>query len=108
MHHEHLELCKYILEVNGGENPGNRTEDTPLHHAAELNKKEFFQMIFEKTSSKNPGNVKGITPLHIAAAQGHLEIVKMITENVDDLSPRDNKGRNKYFPQFTRLVDVIF
>ena len=51
----HLELCQYIIDVNGGSNLADSIRNTPIHYAIQLSdRKQIANVIFEKTANKNP------------------------------------------------------
>ena len=52
--------------------------DTPLHWAAQNNRKEVFQLLVENGANKEAKDNNGDTPLHIAVSTGNPEIIKFL------------------------------
>ena len=87
-YHDHLEVCKLILEYFDDNNPTiAQFVCSVMHDAAESDNYEVCEMIVNAAGIKNPANDDGDTPLHKAAAEGYIKICKLILENVADKCP---------------------
>ena len=87
-----LDLCKYIIEQTGDENPQNKKGDTAFQMAAEKGQLEVTKLIIKNLEDKNPRGYEGWTALHFAAMNGHLEVCKLINESVEDGAIINNAG----------------
>lgn len=65
---------------------------TPLHLAAQINRKEVVEILLTKGALINAKNISEETPLHIASLQGHSEIVTILLDNGADKEARDSYG----------------
>lgn len=83
-------LVKDGARLNDPDEEGN----TPLHHAAELNRVEVVRLLLDAGASVDPTNRDGITPLMLAASHGHAIVVQLLLAKGANPAKTDFTGRD--------------
>ncbi|WP_265023033.1 ankyrin repeat domain-containing protein [Wolbachia endosymbiont (group B) of Ischnura elegans] len=65
---------------------------TPLHFAAQENKKDIAELLIARNATVDARNYRGWTPLHEAASKGKLDVAKLFVKERANVNARNNKG----------------
>ena len=70
----------------------DRLGNTPLHIAAEKDRKFVVEFLLESKADVNAASYQGWTPLHIAAQSGYWDVAVLLLAHNADVSARDERG----------------
>ena len=76
----------------GSFEPMHRSDETPLHLAAQLGHGTLITLLLEHGADLEAASQAGYTPLHLAAEQGQVEAIKLLVDggaNVGAVTGRD-------------------
>jgi ankyrin repeat protein len=68
------------------------TGATPLHFAAQFDRKDVAKLLLANKANVNIKANNGYTPLHVAAGKGYTDVAKMLLANKADINAKENKG----------------
>ena len=91
-----IDDVKYLLqgdqEVDGLVHIHDQNNRTLLHHASEIGRFDYAQLLISNKSDVNAQDDTLVTPLHLAAGGGHTEIVKLLIQNGAQVNAIDSEG----------------
>jgi len=86
-------LFELILDHGAHINAPSRTDQTPLHIAADQGQTDNVQYLLDKGAAINAQDRDGNTPLHLAAGKGHSATCILLLDRQADITIRSKRGR---------------
>jgi len=80
---------------------------TPLHYAAERNKREVAKYLLQQKALVDAKNVAGETPLHYAVGWGYQDMIKLLLDFDADINSQTNVGDTQlHYTRFRGFSEV--
>ena len=76
-----LNFLNFLLSINTNPNAADKSNQTALHVASELNHDKSIILLLQANANPNLQDNKGKTPLYISSREGHIRIVAFLLTN---------------------------
>ena len=100
-----IAVCRFLVEKGADVNARDEYMKTPLHVAANWNKKELADFLLSHGADVNARDASGWTPLHWAAFEGGPEVAELLVSHGADTRARAT-GDRMIFPAGSTPADV--
>ena len=87
------DVVELLLKHGANPNLADPAGNTPLHHAAQEDRRVILRLLLENKGDPNYKNSEGATPLHVATQSPSLRAAELLIKNGANPNAADNKGQ---------------